>query len=86
MVRQVNETSARPNGVEFFAERRGEYERHGKVMGVEKVRGPQNVTINLNVQALDQHGVDAVLRDHGHKIAAHVKRAFRRDMADSSVV
>jgi len=45
-----------------------------------------DVNVTFNIQALDDHGVDAVLREHGDKIAAHVKRAFRNDMADSSVV
>jgi hypothetical protein len=89
VVRQVNETSSRANGVEFYTSKRGEWERHGKVQSVEKVGSPQssiNVTNNFTIQALDHHGVDVVLREHGHKIAAHVRRSFRDSLSDDSVV
>jgi hypothetical protein len=91
MIRQVNETSERPNGVEFFTSTRGRYESMGKVLSVQKVSGPTasaapTVNIHNHVYAMDSHGVDQVMIQHGDRILDYLQKLHGGRMSQSSLV
>jgi hypothetical protein len=91
LTRQVNETSERPMGVEFFSNRRGKYESLGKIMGVQKVGGPQAsaqpvVNIHNHVYAMDSTGVDHVMQAHGDRILDHLNKLHGKRTSQRGLV
>ena len=78
--RTVNETSERQSGVEFFSNKRGEYERHGKVLKVEP-----DVTMNFHIHSNDPDAVVRAIRDRSLGVAAHIHNEILKQYGSTLV-
>lgn len=74
--RQVNETATRD--IEFHtpsdAQGRRDY-GEGKSQILEN-GGGASITVHNHIYAMDSHGVDRVMEEHGHRIAKHIQRVL----------
>jgi hypothetical protein len=54
----------------------------------DRYHGPNGASINITnrVYAMDSHGMDRVLQEHGEKMARHIRRIFADDLSRAAVV
>ena len=84
--RQVQETSERNHGVEFFSDKAGKYNRHGKAMSIESAIPPITYAPTYHINVLDSSGISQVLENHGAQMHKHLKGIQADEWGKSAVV
>ena len=92
-LRNVLETSERPNGIEFWLAQRNDYLKHGstaKILEVNHGRPTASANpethVHLHISAVDGASVQRMWDDHEHIIAKNIARAVRDSHSRSAVV
>ena len=84
VIRRVNETSARPHGIEFHSPANDESSYGSKVEKIEKVPAP-NVSMTFHIHGDSDH-IIRTIKERSDEVAEHVHRSIRESIYRSAIV